>query len=516
MTRHSRTPFYIATLLLITAGALLAVLRHQTMGVPWLPGKQKPVWLVEARIDFQAWNEPVTLSLNIPDATPGFRILSEQAASPGYGFAITQQNGDRRAEWTIRNASGPQTLYFKTRLIPADQQTSIDEIEEQPQPVPIFLDEPRATSARALIEQAGARASNATSLARELIALITAPDPDQNTQLLLSDTPAITTLHQLLNYAGTPARIAEGLVLKDARRQQSLQPYLQVYDDGRWITFNPRTGEQGVPPDTLLWRQQSGSLLDVVGGSDSQLHFSMLRQTLPALQIARAEAQESKLGAFSLYQLPVEQQGMFRMLLLLPFGALVVCFMRILVGIKTSGTFMPVLMAVAFVQTSLLPGLAAFLGVVTLGLLMRGYLSSLNLLLVSRISALIVLVLFITAGISIIGYQMGFATGMTVTFFPMVILAWTIERMSILWEEEGAHEVFIQGGGSLLVAMIAYLIMRAPLAEHLSFNFPELHLVVLGLILLLGQYTGYKLSELRRFAPMHLYRKPAAPRERSE
>lgn len=268
------------------------------------------------------------------------------------------------------------------------------------------------------------------------------------------------------------------------------------------VTFNPRTGEQGIPPDTLLWRQQSGSLLDVIGGTDSRLHFSMLRQTLPALQIARAEAEASNLGALSLYQLPVEQQGMFRMLLLLPFGALVVCLMRILVGIKTSGTFMPVLIAVAFVQTSLLPGLAAFLSVITLGLLMRGYLSNLNLLLVSRISALIVLVLFITAGISIIGYQMGFSTGMTVTFFPMVILAWTIERMSILWEEEGAKEVLIQGSGSLLVAVIAYLVMRAPLAEHLSFNFPELHLVVLGLILLLGQYTGYKLSELRRFAPM--------------
>jgi hypothetical protein len=196
---------------------------------------------------------------------------------------------------------------------------------------------------------------------------------------------------------------------------------------------------------------------------------------------------------------------MFRMLLLLPFGALVVCLMRIVVGIKTSGTFMPVLIAVAFVQTSLLPGLAAFIGVVTLGLLMRGYLSSLNLLLVSRISALIVLVLFITAGISIIGYQMGYSTGMTVTFFPMVILAWTIERMSILWEEEGAREVVTQGFGSLLVAIFAFLVMRAPLAEHLSFNFPELHLVVLGLILLLGQYTGYKLTELRRFTPMKRY-----------
>ncbi|WP_432696693.1 inactive transglutaminase family protein [Marinobacterium sp. YM272] len=509
MTRHSKAPFYITTLMLILVGIALAVLRNQSMGVPWLPGVQQPVWLVEARIDFEAWGDPVTVSLNVPDRAPGFHTLSEQAASPGYGFAITENNGDRRAEWTIREASGPQTLYFKTRLIPSEATSTPSPregaVNTPPQPTPVFLEEPRATAALTLIDQAGSRSSTPTSLTRELIALLNAPQPDQNTQLLLSDTSKIQTLDQLLNYANTPARIAEGLVLEDARRAQSLQPYIQIFDGDHWVTFNPRTGEQGVPENTLLWRQQSGSLLDVIGASDSQVHFSMLRQTIPALQVARAEADRNNLGALSLYQLPVEQQSMFRMLLLLPFGALVVCLMRILVGIKTSGTFMPVLIAVAFVQTSLLPGLAAFISVVTLGLLMRGYLSSLNLLLVSRISTLIVLVLFITVGISVIGFQMGFSTGMTVTFFPMVILAWTIERVSILWEEEGAREVLIQGGGSLLVAVVAYLVMSSRLAEHLSFNFPELHLVVLGAILLLGQYTGYKLTELRRFSPVRRY-----------
>ena len=91
---------------------------------------------------------------------------------------------------------------------------------------------------------------------------------------------------------------------------------------------------------------------------------------------------------------------------------------------------------------------------------------------------------------------------LTVTFFPTIIVAWTIERMSILWEEEGGHEVLIQGGGSLLVAVLAYLVMSNPLVEHLTFNFPELTLSLLGVILLLGKYTGYRLSELYRFRDM--------------
>lgn len=124
-------------------------------------------------------------------------------------------------------------------MIPIDPQQNDAQEGDAPKAEPIFLDEPRATAARALIEQASARASGATSLARELIALIIAPEPDQNTRLLLSDASPIKTLHQLLNHAGTPARIAEGLVLEDARRQQSLQPYLQVYDGERWGNLQP-------------------------------------------------------------------------------------------------------------------------------------------------------------------------------------------------------------------------------------------------------------------------------------
>ena len=120
----------------------------------------------------------------------------------------------------------------------------------------------------------------------------------------------------------------------------------------------------------------------------------------------------------------------------------------------------------------------------------------------ARIATLIVLVIFVISALSIIGYQLGYSTGMTITFFPMIIIAWTIERMSILWEEEGAHEVLIQGGGSLLVAVVAYLLMQWPLLRHLSFNFPELNLVLLAMILAMGQYTGYRLSELRRFRAM--------------
>lgn len=74
--------------------------------------------------------------------------------------------------------------------------------------------------------------------------------------------------------------------------------------------------------------------------------------------------------------------------------------------------------------------------------------------------------------------------------------------MSVLWEEEGPRDVFIQGGGSLFTASIVYLVMTNKFLGHLTYAFPELLLVLLAIILIIGSYSGYRLSELRRFEPM--------------
>lgn len=497
----SRAPFYTIVALLILTGLGLAIARHMNMDIPWLPGKQKPVWLVEARVGFMAHNEPVLVSMDLPDNPPGFQLVSEQAASPGYGFSIIQHDGNRRGEWSIHRAVGPQTLYYKAQfLTDADSQRRTP--QTPPKAEPVEWDEPQATAAGQLLSQASQRSSSPQSLTRELIKLVTQPEPGQNAALLLTTFKEPELLVRLLNQAGVPARISQGLYLEDARRRQSLTSFLEIFASGHWLVFDPRSGDQGLPQNLLMWHSQGKSLLDVTGGTSSGVSFSIIKQTVPALQLAQAQAATNGFGLFAIYQLPIEEQSMFKLLLLLPIGAAVVVLMRIIVGIKTSGTFMPVLIAVAFLQTSLLPGMVSFVTIVALGLLLRGYLSRLNLLLVARIATLVILVVFIIAIMSLVGYRLGFNTGMTITFFPMIIMAWTIERMSILWEEDGPREVLVQGGGSLLVAVIAYLAMQSQLVSHLTFNFPELHLVLLALIMLMGQYKGYKLTELKRFKPL--------------
>lgn len=498
----SRLPFYLIVGLLLVAGIAASVHRHIQFEIPWLPGEQRQVWEVEAVINFNAQDGPVEVNLALPTHQTGYRVLTENTASSGYGLAYQGDERGRRAQWTIRNAAGNQQLYYSVQMLVSPEARA--PIQAPPQLTSSPWERPYDTAATQLIERAWSRSANNMTFARELIRDINGEAQGENARLLLTQEAPSALIVRLLNQADVQAREVSGLLLEDGRRRQPLTTWIQVFDETAetWSIFNPVTGEQGRPENLLLWEMGGRAVLEVQGGTNSRVSFSMMTHHQPASAAVRNHHSDDTLLNFSIHSLPLEEQALFQTILLIPIGALVVVFLRVLVGIKTSGTFMPVLIALAFIQTSLLTGLIGFLLVVAVGLVIRSYLSHLNLLLVARVSAVIITVIAIISIFSVLAYRMGLNAGLTITFFPMIILSWTIERMSILWEEEGPKQVLIQGGGSLLTAVIAFLAMNNSLVRHITFNFLGVQLILMALILLLGNYTGYRLLELRRFKPI--------------
>jgi hypothetical protein len=71
--------------------------------------------------------------------------------------------------------------------------------------------------------------------------------------------------------------------------------------------------------------------------------------------------------------------------------------------------------------------------------------------------------------------------------------------MSVTWEELGARDAITEGIGTMGTAVLIYLVMGIEIIRHLFFVFPELLLLVLAATLLAGRYTGFRLTEYRRF-----------------
>ena len=499
---NTRIAYFILVAGLIGIGIGLCIYRYVNFDVSLLPGEKREIWSLEARVEFEAKGEPVLVSLAIPDTQESFERIAEHSASPGYGLAYVDKGLSRRAEWSIRQANGKQLLYYRVDMIRDHSigQKGTVTIPAISQPR-LGGAGPHRTEALSILNQARQKSADAFTLTRQLIYELNTQS--QSLQLLTQKQAISTWVVELLAFAGVAAREVHAVTLEDGRRRQKLKTFVQVFKDSEYVLFDIQTGANTTQKNRLLWEYHSNATLEVIGGSGASVSFSILKQEIPINQIQKISQSEQKsLLDFSIHSLPIEEQTLFKGILLIPIGVLVVVFMRLFIGIRTSGTFMPVLIAIAFIQTSLVTGLIGFFLVVGTGLIIRGYLSQHNLLLVARISVVIISVIILISLFTVASYRAGLTEGLKITFFPMIILSWTIERMSILWEEEGPHEVFVQTGGSLIIAIMAYFLMLNDIIQHLMFNFIGLQFITMALLLLMGNYKGYRLLEIHRFKPL--------------
>ena len=494
---------YLLAAFLTAIGIGIFLYKWQELGFPLSDNQRTPVWTVETTIKFDAGPGSIKANLQIPTLTPGFEMLREYNVSKGYGFSLNYVSGGREAQWAVRRTAGPQTIYY--RRVVYEDATSEQSDTTPPFPPPPVINEPLKTAVDVIVTDVREHSADTASFTAELLRRVNDPSPDPNIELLFSDArnsaEFVEKLTTMLAFARIPARMIRGIVLQDQQRKIDPLPWLEVHDGDRWIYFNPITGEEGLPDRYLVWWRGNDALVRVDGGSNVNVNFAVQKNFVDSVAIAeeRAQLKDSALVEFSLFSLPIQTQAVYSVLLMIPIGALIMVFMRNIVGIDAFGTFMPVLIALSFRETQLLWGAILFTLLVTLGLSIRFLLERLRLLLVPRLSAVLIVVVMLMMVISVVSHKLGIETGLSVALFPMVIIAMTIERMSIVWEERGAAEAMRAAAGSLLLASFAYLAMGMQWLEHLIFTFPELLLVVLAIVILMGRYSGYRLTELARF-----------------
>lgn len=475
--------------------------RHIVLDVPLTDTETVNSWMVEANLRFVAdRNTPVKASFTIPYMPPFFAILDEYFVSHNYGVTTNLKGYNRQTVWSLRRSSGAQSLYYRAIFREIDSNES-------------SLTKPPIVKAQPLIETQQAAVDAITNQVRQSSADIQTfaqgtvkelNKKDGNAKLLVgndfNDDSIIKAAIIVLNQAKIYAMPVKGIYLNQ-KNKSDFKAFMVIHNGKEWTYINPRTGSAGFPKDFLVWQYGFDPIFDVVGGKKPLFSLTVSPTPINALTIAKARGSQtdSQLLRFSLLQLPVNVQETYKILLTVPIGAFIILLLRNFVGLKTFGTFMPVLIALAFRETHVVWGITLFIIIVSFGLLARFYLDQLRLLLVPRLAAILTVVILLMIFISVVSQNLGLDSGLSVALFPMVILTMTIERMCITWDERGASEAIKSGVGSLVAAVIAFGAMSFPPMQYLIFAFPELLLVLLALILWFGQYRGYRLFELFRF-----------------
>jgi hypothetical protein len=306
-------------------------------------------------------------------------------------------------------------------------------------------------------------------------------------------------LTALCRNRGIPARLVTGLTLGRAGEQQA-HTWVEAWVDEHWTPFCPFHHYSGrVPPTYLIFG--FGDLPLARGHNVRPLNCACLAEHRPPSEAG--EVRQPWLHRFferiSLSNLPPAETGLVEFLLLLPLAALIICLFRNVIGLQSFGTFAPALIGLAFRHPGSWPGLFVFVSIVLVGWGMRRVLDRYHLLQVPRTAFLLSLVVVTLLVGVMVATSHHLAPTRYISLFPLIILTGMIERFWTLETEDGTFSSFKTLLGTILIAGTISLILSRHEIRAQMFRYPETLGLIMAAELLLGRYTGYRLSELFRF-----------------
>lgn len=495
---------YILAAVLAAIGLGLFAYKHYVIGLPLRERATVAAWQVESEVLVTADGGALKVALFEPGDSRNLAVLNHRIAAPEFGVTVAQEGANRVINLTVRDAIGRMAARQRFVVHPNDRREP-DRAQVPPFPQQITLNETARGIARSLYASALAKSSDKVSLVSVLLHDLTSTDRSENVRYLLGDDRSprrIASLAaQILRVNNTIARPVHGLDLAKTGISVEIKSWLEVLIDDHWQPFTIAPDQPRLPRTWFAWWRGDARFVRVDGGKLDRTRISIARvdQTMLHQALELGRRQEAFVTGYSLYSLPATQREVFRVIMTIPAGVFLLVVLRNIVGLRGVGTFMPVLIALAFRETQLLWGLVLFSVVLSAGLLVRLYFEHLKLLLVSRLAAILMFVILLMAIITVVSNKLDFERGLSVALFPLVILTMTIERISVVWDERGPAEAIKIAVMSLVIAAICYLFMSAPPVQYVFFAFPELVLVVMAVTLLIGRYTGYRLTELFRF-----------------
>lgn len=301
---------------------------------------------------------------------------------------------------------------------------------------------------------------------------------------------------------GIPARLVTGLTLTKGH-EQAPHVWVEAWVQDHWRPLCTCYHHFGrVPPTFLVFG--FGDLAVVRGHHVQDLAYAFLveRTAVEAAAPAAAPAPSSLrrvLRMLSLDALPGPERRLVEFLLLLPLAGLIVCVYRNVIGIYSFGTFAPALIGLAFRDMHSLPGIVVFTAIMLLGWGMRRLLDRYHLLQVPRTAVMLTLVVIVLIGLIVVSNYKHLEASKYIPLFPIVILTGMIERFWTLEVEDGAWVSFRTLLGTMLISATVGLFLSWHAVANHMFRFPETLGIIMALQLLIGRYTGYRLSELFRF-----------------
>ncbi len=504
---------YFISFVLVLLAAVIISIKIIYGGLNVTQEASRNLWRIQIVMNITGKGDRSSLRLILPQDNDHQKIYNEHFENDDMDFYIrNSRTGNRLGYWKSEILDGTRSAQYRCSVqlkkliyqMPPDLELPRKPEEFYPPEMKPWLDpskyiQSQDVSIKKHLKDIIKRDKNIPSIMRKLFDFVRldveyksemgSKDAKDTLKKLEADCGGKARLFAALaRAAGIPTRLVGGIVLSPGVKNIT-HVWIESFIGGKWVPFDAVNNHFAEVPNNYLEIYRGDySLIRYSGLEKIDYYFAISKERIPPID-----------SPWSLYILPIHFQSFIKVLLLIPLGALVVAFFRTIIGVPTFGTFAPVLLALAFREISLLTGLACIVGVIVLGWLFRSFLDKLKILVIPRLSIIVTLVVILVLVMVVVFYHLGIHRILFITLFPMIIMTWTIERFSVIQIEDGTKAAFQAALGTALVAAAAYYLMEIKILRVYLFAFPELLLVIMAIMLLLGRYTGIRLAEFWRF-----------------
>ncbi len=189
-----------------------------------------------------------------------------------------------------------------------------------------------------------------------------------------------------------------------------------------------------------------------------------------------------------------------KLILILPIIATLIAFLRQVVGIKAFGIYTPLLVTFAFLATDGLKyGLLIFAMIILIGMLMRIALKSFRLLYLPRVAIMLTVVALSILVILAISGSLKRTGLASVSIFPILIMITLVEKFIAVQIEKGDRAAILLATETLIISILGFYIASWETLIHFIAFYPWIILLTIPFNILLGKWTGLRLSEYLRF-----------------
>lgn len=187
------------------------------------------------------------------------------------------------------------------------------------------------------------------------------------------------------------------------------------------------------------------------------------------------------------------------LILSLPFLATLVAIFRQIVGIKSFGIYTPLSLAFAFWATGLKYGLLIFIIILTTGTMVRYLLKNFTLLYIPRMAIVITAISIATLVMLTIAGYMEEGELASTSILAILILITLIEKFISTQVEKGFRTALLLSIETLIISTVCYYIVIWDKFRNLVLEHPEYIFLLFIVNIILGRWTGLRLSEYFRF-----------------